>query len=183
LQGVVCRQAVIFRRACKRAELIDMFTFSTHRLPAGRELMQRRKWRISSSATADAASIGCSQQSRMMSAGFSCNDRSRLARHCLFVPIRRVLRPRLARRANRRESTQVDEIDLAVESGAHLMSNCHRYGGLANATRPDDRHEVLLGKLHLDRGERLSSSEQPHQARRQSRPRGWFEIPRRWRGK
>ena len=42
LQDVVCRQAAIFRRACERAEFIDMFTFNTHRLPAGREQMQCR---------------------------------------------------------------------------------------------------------------------------------------------
>jgi hypothetical protein len=42
-------------------------------------------------------------------------------------------------------------------------------GRLANAAG--------LGELDLDRGERRSSSERPHQGRRQPGSRGWLEIP------
>jgi LuxR family maltose regulon positive regulatory protein len=53
----------------------------------------------------------------------------------------------------------------------------------ADAARPDDRHKLLLGQFHLDRGQGgVSSSKHPHQARRQSGPRGWFDISRRRRG-
>jgi len=45
------------------------------------------------------------------------------------------------------------KMSLAVESGAHLMGNCHRYRGLADAARPDDRHKPLLNQFHLDRGQ------------------------------
>ena len=74
-------------------------------------------------------------------------------------------------------------MNMAVESGAHLVGNCHRYRGLADAAGPDDRHKPLLGQLHPDRSQRVRSSEHPHQARGKSGPRGWFEITRRWRGK
>src|SRR5882757_663781 len=80
------------------------------------------------------------------------------------------------------ESTQVDEVRLAIESGAHLVRDCNRYRGLADTTRTDDRHKLLLGELHLDFGQRVATSEHPHQARGQSGLRRWIEISRHLRG-
>ena len=184
LQDVVCRQAAIFRRACERAEFIDMFTFNTHRLPAGREQMQCRdtanqffchsrrpvdkvfatvendeRWPFLQTIDQGWYDIICLYRHTECCGHGWCDERSAA------------------------ESTQVDEMNPAVESGAHLMGNCHRYRGLADAAWTDDRHKLLLGQLHLDRGQGVSSSEHPHQARRQSGPRGWLEVPQRWRGK
>src|SRR5260370_20006320 len=74
------------------------------------------------------------------------------------------------------KSTQVDEVSLAIEGGAHLVGNCHRYRGLAKTARTDDRDKPLLGQLHLDLGQRVAASEHPHQAHGQPDPRGWLEI-------
>jgi len=46
----------------------------------------------------------------------------------------------------------------------------------------DDRHKLLLGELHLDFGQRVATSEHPHQARGQSGLRRWIEISRHLRG-
>src|ERR1700739_3014506 len=67
-------------------------------------------------------------------------------------------------------------MDLTVEDCTHFMRNCDRDRGLADAARPHDRHELLLGQLQLDGAHRISSSKHPHQARRHSPPRGRFEI-------
>src|SRR5438876_357547 len=69
-------------------------------------------------------------------------------------------------------------MNLTVEDCANFMSHCDRDGGLADAARPHDRHELLLGQFHLDGGHGVSSSKHPHQARWQSPPRGRFEILR-----
>src|SRR5882672_2292821 len=183
LQDLMCRHAAIFRRACERAEFIDMFTFNTHRLSAGREQMQCRD-------TADQFFCDGRRPIDKVFATVENDERWPFLQTidqgwydiiCLYRHTECCGHGRSDERSAA-ESTQIDETNLAVENGAHLMGHCDRYRGLADAARPDNRHKLLLRQLHLDRGQGVASSEHPHQARRQSRPRGWFEISRRWRG-
>ena len=161
-----------------------MFTFNTHRLPAGREQMQCR----------DTANQFFRHSRRPIDKVFATVENDKRWPFlqtidqgwydiiCLYRNTECCGHGWRDQRSIT-EGTQVDEINLAVENGAHLMGNRDRYRGLADAARPNDRHKLLLGQFHLDRGQGVSSSNHPHQARRQSGPRGWLDIPRHRRGK
>ena len=68
-------------------------------------------------------------------------------------------------------------MNLIVEDPAHFMGDGNRQCRLADAARPDDRNELLIGQLQLDRGQGIFSSKHAYQARRQSGARERLDMP------
>src|SRR5258707_10952729 len=111
-----------------------MFTFNAHRLPAGREQMQCR----------DMANQFFCQSRRPIDKVFATIENDERWSFlqtidqgwydiiCLYRHTECCGHDRRDKRSAA-ESTQDDEMNLAVESCAHLMGNFHRDHGLADA--------------------------------------------------
>src|ERR1700744_35866 len=67
------------------------------------------------------------------------------------------------------DRTEVHETNFTVEDGAHLMSDRNRHGRLPYASGPDNRDELLLGKLRLDRRNCLRAADHALQTNGQPR--------------